>query len=180
MDRFAWRTFRLKPATISHMKRCLTCEVAQLVDNFHRDARRLDGRAPYCKTCRSAYEAARRAENRDQINARTRERYAVADPRELRIRRRMATYGVTREIAEQIEDRTTCEWCSRTFIGVRGPDSKHTHHDHETGEYVATLCGRCNSIEGWVTQMSILASIPVEEYLDILHKGIVARNGRAS
>ena len=39
------------------MKRCLKCGVEKELDEFHR-WHRMDGRQPWCKSCRRAYDAA--------------------------------------------------------------------------------------------------------------------------
>jgi hypothetical protein len=129
--------------------------------------------SPYCKSCRKTYNANLWSANREAIGERRRANYAAADPREVRIRRRMTSYKIDRELAERIEDTTHCEWCERELTGVRGPDAKHVHHNHKTGQYVATLCGRCNSIEGWVLQVCELSGLDVATYLE----RIVSRNG---
>lgn len=84
----------------------------------------------------------------------------------------MRMYKLTREQSEQVEDQTTCEWCGRPFGPSRGPDARTVHHNHVTGKYVATLCGRCNSIEGWITQVAALGGLAVDAYLDTLREGI--------
>lgn len=89
----------------------------------------------------------------------------------------MRIYGVSREQADQIERTTHCDWCRVELTGGRGVRSKHVHHDHKSGEYVATLCGRCNSLEGWIAGVENLTP---EEYLAVLTENIVSRNGRSN
>lgn len=150
---------------ISSMKQCIRCKTDKPVEEFNQDKNVKGGRAAYCKVCRCEYEAERRKRDGERIRAVTRARYANADKAETRIRRRMTQYKVSREVAERVERATVCEWCERPFSGDRGPDAKCLHHCHQTGQYVATLCGRCNSVEGWIRQICDLAGITVEAYL---------------
>lgn len=152
------------------MKQCARCLETKPTTDFHKNSTTADGLAAYCKPCRKAYSSdpARVA----VTNQRRRERYATTDPVERRIRRAMVEYGVGREVAEHHERATRCDWCTLTFEGSRGPAAKVLHHDHETGEYVATLCSRCNSIEGWVQAAALDLNITPAAYLAALTKGI--------
>ena len=54
-------------------KRCSKCGQDKLLDDFHRNAKRKDGRHPYCKPCmretNRLSEARRRAEKPDEVKA---------------------------------------------------------------------------------------------------------------
>jgi hypothetical protein len=56
VDREAARTVALAATT----KTCGQCETELPVEQFHADARRLDGRYPWCKDCRRAYQGSKR------------------------------------------------------------------------------------------------------------------------
>lgn len=108
------------------MKKCARCGETKPFADFPVDARRRDGRYPYCKTCKSEYMSARYATNR--------EREATKDYH-ARIARR---YGITvteyEALLEQQNGKCAiCDadepWARRTYTKRFGVD-----HDHVTGE----------------------------------------------
>lgn len=58
------------------MKRCARCQEDQSAVAFHRDKRRRDGLAAYCRACKATVAKEERARNAPQIKARRKAKYA--------------------------------------------------------------------------------------------------------
>ena len=102
------------------MKTCCKCRlVMSAADEFYRDSRRKDGRAPWCKVCSNT--ATRRTQR----------------ARELR------RYGISEDQYDQrlTEQLGLCAICGE---GCRSGGRLSVDHDHKTGEVRGLLCKQCN------------------------------------
>ena len=57
------------------MKVCITCNLEQVEDNFHKDKSRKDGLNPRCKLCKSAIDAKYRESHKDIIHQKNKSYY---------------------------------------------------------------------------------------------------------
>ena len=120
------------------MKACADCGELKPLADYHRDARRPDGRVRQCKPCRKVYRARWYAANRAGQIAYAREwkrRNRDRIPHYLR----KARHGLTRDQYEALVE----EQAGRCAICPREGDLR-VDHDHETGRIRGLLCDRCN------------------------------------
>ena len=115
------------------MKTCTKCGETKELAEFHRDAKKHDGRRARCKTCLCEYKRQYYAANRDKASA-----YYYSTERD---RRRHNKYNLTPEEIMQLQIRqcNSCGVC-QTWLG----DSPYVDHCHETGRVRGLLCSNCN------------------------------------
>ena len=131
-------------------KRCGRCNEVKSLEEFPLDSKGVHGRHGYCRECKAAYMRKRVREMRD-------------DGRLFKenLMRALRRFGLTWEY--WLNHPQVCEICKG------GPSGKMkrlvTDHDHETGEFRGLLCGRCNSILGYVNDDPEVLRVAAD-YLD--------------
>lgn len=118
-------------------KRCPRCGLTKAIEQFPISKRhRMDGRYPYCLTCKS--DAMREA------NTRYRENHPI-DHARYQLNRAAKRLGISVEAvqARLAEQGGVCAICGG------GPTGNHGRlvidHNHQTGEVRGLLCGLCNT-----------------------------------
>lgn len=155
------------------IKTCTKCHISKPVIEFHKYKRSPDGYKPVCKECRVIESAKWWENNKEELKAKNNAKHAVKDKSKIFIKRVMRVYKVTEELAQWIWNQTHCEWCGIELTIGQGKAAKVVHHNHDTGEYVATLCSRCNLIEGLINSAAKGAGVSIAEFVEMLSKRIV-------
>lgn len=121
-------------------KRCATCRVVKLLDDFHRQPSGAHGRFAYCKPC---------------ANARARDKRIRHDTPEKRRKWNLSTrYGLTSSCvtAKLDAQQGLCAICKQSMRRVC------IDHDHATGRVRDLLCHRCNISLHWIENLSYRAA----------------------
>ena len=125
-------------------KKCSKCEQKLPATAFHKNRRRPDGLAYWCRACTNSTNTQRRLaapiRHREQC-AEWRRKHPKAVSRFLR-KARLRRYGLTIEDYDQLlaAQEHKCAICGRP------PEAKQldVDHDHATGTVRGLLCNRCN------------------------------------
>lgn len=90
-------------------KMCSKCKLSKPLEDFHRDARRADGRQTECKACRTVYSAAYRSANASHMREMTK---VWASTHSARVREVRAAYRAAHSHAYR-------EWATSHPLSVR-------------------------------------------------------------
>lgn len=126
-------------------KRCARCREGKTAEHFHKAAKGSRGLHAYCKLCsrerarewrKANSEKAREAWRKEAARFRTRR------PDRARELQRMALYGVSNEVYEEMlkSQDGVCGICKKP----PGKRNLAVDHDHLVGNVRGLLCDRCN------------------------------------
>jgi hypothetical protein len=115
------------------MKRCSRCKQDKPLQEFHRDASRVDGRQNYCAACRREYTTVNRKRIRKTKRDHARRAYAAGKLKPADPRMRAAQAKVNHEMRMGRMTAEPCLFCDRQ-------DSHAHHHDYDAPLSVTFLC----------------------------------------
>lgn len=150
------------------IKKCNTCGIEQLIENFHRASREKDGHRGECKSCRKNekkyYNSEKRKqqywENKEEENKKNRlwwslHKEEVAERRKSKYDYTKTKdtylnwkYGISMDVYSEILE------AQKYRCAICGCDSRlqqkalAVDHDHETGKVRGLLCTSCNTAIG--------------------------------
>lgn len=155
---------------------CRTCQKVKPIDQFHLSRHKTP--ETLCKACKQVAQTEKRRANRDEYNAKQREKYAAGvrygrqSPDEINARRRAkrasgqssayspekrrkwmlkSKYGLSVEQFEEMWDRQDgkCPSCGDALV-LGTKNGAHVDHCHSTGRVRGVLCGLCNVALGYL------------------------------
>lgn len=152
---------------MNELRKCNKCEVEKILteDNFRPHGNNHPGFRYTCRKCEREYMSKKRAINPElyaeksrawskshpaQRNA-TKRAWRINNPRKHKSYVLKRTYGITLDQYETMlaAQNGVCAICKTHTTDNRG-QRLHVDHCHQTGKVRGILCGKCNSILGFV------------------------------
>ena len=130
---------QMEPAQPVENKKCTRCGEVKELSLFSKNSKNRGGLMAQCKSCKAAYDRARRERLKGVLAIKAKERHLK--------RYKMWKYGITNEQWDDLFDKQErcCAICK-----TRDPNKGQwcTDHDHDSGKVRGILCHHCNRALG--------------------------------